>query len=182
MNRVKSHSTAQHSYYYALKNFVKKCMGSKNVERIRRVKSAIYAAKNDWRKKYTTQTEHEQKIYSVLMSVHMLEKALVMNNTKYLDAINYSNLLQNIADLMNLGLSANDFEIAGSIAVIKSALKALSGHEDSKSELDSLIAKYNIPENLFKGGCEKFTKSEILRKTGVNLCVLVILSGDSRIQ
>ena len=148
---------------------MKKLVGAKNVERIRRVKSAINAAKNDWYKtKPTNQTEREQKIYFVLMSVHMLEKALVMNNTKYLDAVNYDNLIQNIADLIDSGVSADSFETAGSAAIIKSALNSLSGHEDSKNKLDSLIAKYNIPENLFKGGCERFTKSEILKYTPQN--------------
>jgi len=98
----------------------------------------------------------------------MLEKALAMNNTKYLDAINYNNLIQNIADLLDSGVSADSFETAGSAAIIKSALKTLSGHEDSRNKLDSLIAKYNIPENLFKGGCERFTKSEILKYTPEN--------------
>ncbi|MBQ7561725.1 MAG: nitroreductase family protein [Synergistaceae bacterium] len=159
-----AHHITSHHYYYALKQFVKKFLGAKNVERVRRVKSAINAAKNDWHKtKHTQQNEREQKIYSVLMSVHMLEKALAMNNTKYLDAINYNNLIQNIADLLDSGVSADSFETAGSIAIIKFALKTLSGHEDSRNKLDSLIAKYNIPENLFKGGCERFTKSEILK-------------------
>ncbi|MBQ7576897.1 MAG: nitroreductase family protein [Synergistaceae bacterium] len=148
---------------------MKKLVGAKNVMRVRRLKSALSAAKDEWNKSAgTLKTGRGEKILSVLMSVHMLEKGLVMGNTKYLNAINYSALIQNIAELIESGISANNFETAGSIAIIKSALNAISGHESEKSELDSLIAKYNIPQNIFKGGCERFAKSEIFKYTPQN--------------
>ena len=137
--------------------------------RVRRLKSAIAAAKDEWYKSAgTLKSEREEKIISVLMSVHMLEKGLVMGNIKYLNLVNYSSLIQNISDLIESGISANKFETAGSIAIIKSALETLSGHENEKKQLASLIAKYNIPQNIFNGGCESFAKSEIFKYTPQN--------------
>ena len=163
------YNCTSHHYYYAFKQFVKKLIGEKNVNRVRRIKSVITAAKAEWYKSGETSSPVcGQKVISLVISAHMLEKGLVMSNAKYLNLVNYSALIQNIAELIESGISANNFETAGSIAIIRSALNAISGHENEKKQLDSLIAKYNIPQNIFKGGCESFAKSEIFKYTPQN--------------
>lgn len=144
-----------------LKQIIKTLLGEKNVSRIRRVKSSINAAKTTWQNFNTnTRNESQQKILSCLMSVHMLEKAMVMNNTKYLNAVNYDNLLENIANIIESGRNPEIFETAGSIAIIKSALNSLPEHEYEKLKLADIIAKYNVHEN-FSGGVKTLSREQI---------------------
>jgi nitroreductase len=136
-----------------IKRVIKSLLGEKNISRIR-------AAISSWKSSGVTYTSDQDKTVSVLMSVHMLEKALVMGNAKYLNAIKYHSLIENISQLIESGASPEEFNIAGSVAIIKSALGTLSGHEDEKKELESLIARHNISER-FRGGIERIEASEI---------------------
>lgn len=136
-----------------IKRVIKSLLGQKNVSRIR-------AAISSWKSSGVTYTSNQDKTVSVLMSVHMLEKALVMGNEKYLNAIKYHNLIENISQLIESGASPEEFNISGSVAIIKNALGTLSGHEAEKKELESLIAKYNISER-FRGGIERIESTEI---------------------
>lgn len=136
-----------------IKRVIKSLLGQRNIRRIK----ALIAA---WNSSELDYTPNQEKIVSVLMSVHMLEKALVMGNERYLNAVKYHAITANISQLIESGSSPEEFNIAGSIAVIKTALKSLSGHEDEKAELESLIRKYNIPER-FRGGIERIPLKEI---------------------
>ena len=136
-----------------IKRIIKTLLGRKNISRIRASVSA-------WKSAGITYTSNQDKTVSVLMSVHMLEKALVMGNAKYLNAVKYHNIIENISQLIESGASPEEFNIAGSIAIIKYALGTLSGHDDEKRELESLIRKYNITDK-FRGGIERIPASEI---------------------
>ena len=136
-----------------IKRIIKTLLGKKNISRIR----ASLAA---WKASGITYSANQDRTVSVLMSVHMLEKALVMSNEKYLNAVKYHNIIANISQLIESGASSEEFNIAGSAAIIKAALSTLSGHEDVKAELESLIRKYNIQER-FRGGIERIPSKEI---------------------
>ena len=136
-----------------IKRVIKFLLGRKNTERIR----ASLAA---WKSSGINYSPNQNKTVSVLMSVHMLEKALVMGSEKYLNTVKYHNIIANISQLIESGASPEEFNIAGSTAIIKAALSTLSGHEDEKAELESLIMKYNIPER-FRGGIERVPSREI---------------------
>ena len=152
-----------------IKQVIKSLLGEKNVYRLNRIRgrlnrirtvNRLKAVRVAWKSSGVTYTSNQDKTVSVLMSVHMLEKALVMENAKYLNAVKYRNLIAEISQLIESGASPKEFNIAGSIAIIKSALSILSGHEDEKRELESLIRKYNITER-FRGGVERIPASEI---------------------
>lgn len=136
-----------------IKRIIKTLLGRKNTERIKASLSA-------WKSSGVNYSANQNKTVSVLMSVHMLEKALVMGKEKYLSAVKYHDIIASISQLIESGASPEEFNIAGSIAIIKSALSTLSGHEDEKAELESLIMKYNIPER-FRGGIERIPSKEI---------------------
>lgn len=144
-----------------IKQLIKSLLGEKNTKKIRRLKTSLKAAKVAWQNfGHTHQTDRDKLIYSCLMSVHMLEKALAIENEKYLDSVKYDSLISDIARLVETGTPPGDFTVAGSVAIIKSALDTLHGHEEDKSQLESLIRKHNIPAN-FKGGIETIQASEI---------------------
>ena len=152
-----------------IKQTIKNLLGEKNVLRINhirtsirrtRIVSRIISARAAWKSSGVTYTLNQNKTVSVLMSVHMLEKALVMGNEKYLNAVKYHSIIENISQLIESGSSPEGFNIAGSIAIIKAALSTLSGHEDEKKELESLIMKYDIHER-FRGGVERIPMTEI---------------------
>lgn len=145
-----------------IKQFIKSLLGERNTNRIRRIKSSIEAAKHTWHTLGGRNTEKNQLTTSLLISVHMLEKALVIGNVKYLDAVTYNNLINETSHLIEMGVPPEDFSIAESVAIMKSTLASLSGHEDAKSQLEALISKHNIPLNL-KGGIEKIPSTEILK-------------------
>ena len=136
-----------------IKRIIKTLLGRKNTARIKASLSA-------WKSSGVTYSENQNKTVSVLMSVHALEKALVMGSEKYLNAVKYHGIIANISELIEAGASPEEFNIAGSVATIKFALSTLSGHEDEKAELESLIRKYNIPER-FRGGIERIPVKEI---------------------
>ena len=145
-----------------IKQFIKSLLGEKNTQRVIRLKSSVEAAKSAWRSFGNTQPEKSSLTTSLLISVHMLEKASVIGNVKYLGAVKYNDLINKISCLIEMGVPPEDFSIAESVAVIKSTLALLSGHEDAKSQLEALISKHNIPLNL-KGGSEKIPSAEILK-------------------
>ncbi len=101
------------------------------------------------------------------MSVHMLEKALAVQNEKYLNLVKYNSIIEKISTLISNGMPVESFEISSSIAIIKSALNSLSGHDKEKTELEKIILKYNIPKN-FKGGYEKFSSPEFFVENNFN--------------
>lgn len=136
-----------------IKRVIKSLLGEKSITRVRSLLSA-------WKSSGVSYSANQDKTVSVLMSVHMLEKALVMGNEKYLNAVKYHDIIANISRLIESGASPEEFNIAGSVAIIKSALSILSGHEDVKAELESLIMKHNIPER-FKGGIERIPSKKI---------------------
>lgn len=136
-----------------IKRVIKSLLGQRNISRIK----ALVAA---WKASGVNYTSKQDKTISVLMSVHMLEKALVVENEKYLNAVNYRSIIANISQLIEAGALPEEFNIAGSVAIIRSALKTLSGHEAEKEELESLVRKYNITER-FRGGVERIPVSEI---------------------
>ena len=150
-----------------VKKLIKALLGKKNAEKVRRLKYSLKAGKAAWNTlKYSQDPEDSQKL-SLLQSVHMLEKAMVVGNTKYLTAVKYDKLIGSISSLLQMGVPAYDFTIAESAAVIMSALGTVSGHEDAKSQLEALVSRHNIPTNL-RGGMEIIPSSEIQSHTKID--------------
>lgn len=147
-----------------IKRVIKTLLGEKNTDRIRRLKISFEAAKTTWHNLGTKKSQEDQLNVSQLISVHMLEKAMATGNTKYLSAVKYDRLIGNMSELMRAGFSPDSFTIASSAAIIRSALATISGHENDKSQLESLISQHNIPMNL-RGGIEVIPSSEILSHT-----------------
>ena len=145
-----------------IKQVIQKLLGEKNTDRIRCLKTSLNAAKNTWYNLRAFQKSTRDSLnLSQLLSVHMLEKAMVIGNTKYLSAVKYPELIDNITRLIDMGVPPDDYTVSESVAVIRSALTALPGHEDAKSQLEALVAKYSIPQN-FRGGMEVIPSAEIL--------------------
>ncbi|MBQ2617073.1 MAG: nitroreductase [Synergistaceae bacterium] len=155
-----------------VKQVIKKLLGEKNTDRIRRLKTSIDAAKSTWHNLSTPQSTRDRLNLSQLMSVHMLEKAMVVGNTKYLSAVKYPALIDSVTRLIDMGVPPDDYTVSESIAVIRSALAALPGHEDAKSQLEALVAKYSIPQN-FRGGMEVIPSTEILSHTNFDFHAFV---------
>ena len=147
-----------------IKQLIKSLLGKKNTERIRRLKASYVAAKTTWHTITFSQSQKDRLNISQLMSVHGIEKAMVIGNTKYLSAVNYDKLIENMTQLIELGVPPEDFTIAESAAIIISALNTISGHDDEKSRLEALISQHNIPTNL-RGGIDIIPSAEILRHT-----------------
>lgn len=145
-----------------VKQLIKKLLGEKNTDRIRRLKTSLDAAKSTWHNLSASQSTRDRLNVTQLISVHMLEKAMVIGNTKYLSAVKYSVLIDNITRLIDMGVSPDDYTVSESIAVIRSALATLPGHEDAKSQLEALVSRYNIPTQNFRGGIEVIPSTEIL--------------------
>ena len=88
----------------------------------------------------------------------MLEKALTINNTKYLSSVNYKQLIEHDKRLIENGIAKKDFAVADSLAIMKSALKFLGGHDEELKTINEI----DYPE-IFKGGIDKFDNSEIIK-------------------
>ena len=147
-----------------IKKLIKSLLGEKNTDTLRRIKYSFSAAKATWQNFNATQSHKDRLNLSLLMSIHSLEKAMVIGSTKSLSAFKYDRLISDMSSLIHMGVSPNDFTIAVSASVIHSALDTLSGHDDEKSWLSSLVSQYNIPMNL-RGGIEVIPSTEILRHT-----------------
>ena len=145
-----------------VKELIKSLLGEKNTARVRRLKSSINAAKSTWHTLSTPQNPRDSLNVRQLISVHMLEKALAVSNMKYLSAVKYPELISNIARLLDMGLPPDDYTVAVSAAIIRSALATLPGHEDEKSQLGALVSRHNIPAQDYRGGAEVVPSAEIL--------------------
>lgn len=156
-----------------VKALIKSLLGEKNTARIRRLKSSLNAAKSTWHTLSTPQNTRDSLNITQLVSVHMLEKALAIGNIKYLSAVNYSQLIANIARLVEMGVPPDDYTIAVSAAIIRSALATLPGHEDEKLQLKSLVSERKIPEQNFRGGSEIVPSAEILSHTNFDFHAFV---------
>ena len=143
-----------------IKKFIKSVIGDKNAKRLRRVQQVFRAARNSWRISGYGQQGTDRMIVSSLLAAHSLEKNMVVNNGKAPDKYNYTSLIENTSRIIQAGISPADFSVCESVAVIKSALNSLTGHESEKSRLEELITKYNIPQN-YRGGIERLSSSEI---------------------
>ncbi|MBQ9573822.1 MAG: hypothetical protein IJR27_00900 [Synergistaceae bacterium] len=115
-----------------IKQFIKSLLGEKNTQRVIRLKSSVEAAKSAWRSFGNTQPEKSSLTTSLLISVHMLEKASVIGNVKYLGAVKYNDLINKISRLIETGVPPEDFSIAESVAVIKSTLRRRFGISGSE--------------------------------------------------
>jgi|GEM_PF-1605652 len=154
-----------------IKKLIKSLLGEKNTNRLRRIKfslrSAIDSAICAWHNFDSADDSDftkDQLNVAQLINIHGLEKAMVIGHEKYLSAVKYDKLIGNISRLLQMGVPPDDFTIAESAAVIRSALNTVSGHEEEKSQLESLISQHNIPMNL-RGGVEVIPSAEILSHT-----------------
>ena len=143
-----------------IRRIIKSVIGNKNAQRLRRVQQVFRSAKSSWKNSGYGQRDIDRMILSSLLSAHSLEKIMVVGNLKALNSQKYSSLIDNVEKIIQSGISPEDFSVCESVAVIKSALNSLSGHESEKARLEELIAKYNIPQN-YRGGIEKLSPSEI---------------------
>ena len=151
-----------------IKRLVKAMLGEKNTDRIRRIKLSLQAAKTSWHTQKFSENPRDSLNLSLLQYVHMLEKAMVVGNAKYLSAVKYDKLIGSISSLLQMGVPADDFTIAESVAVIHSALGTLSGHDDEKSQLEALVSQHNISAHGFRGGMEVIPSAEILSHTNID--------------
>ena len=151
-----------------IKEFIKSVIGEKNTARVRnirqftgRIRQSAGAARAMWSNTGTAFQSHTEKV-SVwcLMQVHMLEKALAVKNTKYLEAVKYPYLLSRLEELLRLGMSPDNFTIKYSAAIIRSALSQVSGHDDDKKALEDFIAWNDVAMD-FRGGIDRIPKDEI---------------------
>lgn len=148
-----------------IRQLIKTLLGEKNTNRLRRIKFSLDSAIYAWHKFNSTNDSDftkDQLNVAQLINIHGLEKAMVIGHAKYLSAVKYDKLIGNMSRLIQMGVPPDDFTIAESAAVMKSALNTVSGHEEDKSRLDSLISQHNIPMNL-RGGIEIIPSAEILR-------------------
>ncbi|MBQ7168840.1 MAG: nitroreductase family protein [Synergistaceae bacterium] len=156
-----------------VKELIKSLLGEKNTARVRRLKSSINAAKSTWHTLSTPQNPRDSLNVRQLISVHMLEKALAVGNMKYLSAVKYPELISNISRLIDMGLPPDDYTVAVSAAIIRSALAAIHGHEDEKSQLEALVSDRKIPAQNFRGGAEVVPSAEILKHTNFDFHAFV---------
>ena len=148
-----------------IKQLIKSVLGAKNIARINRVRQAVYAAKTSWRNTSpAVNNQLDQLEVRLLVSVHMLEKALAVENMNYLNAIKYSQLIDNLNELLRFGMSPENFTIRECASVIKSALSHLSGHDEDKKAIDDFIAWNDVAAD-FRGGVERISSSEIFAGT-----------------
>lgn len=144
-----------------LKELIKSVIGEKNTARVNRLRSTIGAARAMWRNSGSTLYSHTDKTAVwCLMQVHMIEKAFAVGRTDYLETVKYSYLLSRLEELLRLGMSPDNFTIKESVAVMRSALSQVSGHEEDKKALEDFIAWNDIAMD-FKGGMDRIPKSEI---------------------
>ena len=154
-----------------IKKLIKSLLGEKNTNRLHRIKfslaSAIDSARSAWHISDSADDSDftkDQLNVAQLINIHGLEKAMVIGHEKYLSSVKYDKLIGNISRLLQMGVPPDDFTIAESAAVIRSALAAIPGHDSEKSQLESLISQHNIPMSL-RGGVEVIPSAEILRHT-----------------
>ena len=114
------------------------------------------AAYRDYKKDFQAD-ENSRLKFQVLMQVHVLEKAMTISNKKSLSGVNYKDLIQKVQTLIKNGVSEKDFAVADSLAIMKSALEFLGGHDDEINAID----KINYPK-IFKGGIDE-NSSEIIK-------------------
>ena len=94
------------------------------------------------------------------MQVHQIEKAMAVGNTRYIETVKYSYLLSRLEELLRLGMSPDNFTIKDSVAIMRSALSQVSGHEKDKKALEDFIAWNDISWD-FRGGADRIPSSEI---------------------
>ncbi len=139
-----------------IRQLIKTLLGEKNTNRLRRIKFSLDSAICAWHNFNSANdsdfTKNQLNV-AQLINIHGLEKAMVIGHAKYLSAVKYDKLIDNMSRLIQMGVPPDDFTIAESAAVMKSALNTVSGHEEDKSRLASLISQHNIPMNL-RGGIE----------------------------
>ena len=145
-----------------IKKAVKFVLGEANVNRIRRVKQAVNAARATWHNTAgTLQAQPEKESVWCLMQVHQIEKALAVGRTSYVDAVKYTPIIQKLRGLTASGISPEDFTIKECSAVIHEALSQLTGHEEDKAEFGRFVRENDISLD-FRGGIEIIPGSEIL--------------------
>ena len=106
-----------------IKQLIKSVIGEKNTARVNRIRQTIGAARAMWHNTGTAFQGHTDKIAVwCLMKVHQIEKALAVGRTKYLETVKYHYILGRLEELLQLGMSPDNFTIKASAAVIRSAL------------------------------------------------------------
>ena len=156
-----------------IKKVIKSVLGKGNVKRINRVRQTLSYARQMWRNSSDMAQNYPDRIaLSCLMQIHGFEKALAVNNTRTLEAVNYSRLIERLQELLNLGMSPDNFVIRETAAVLKSVLDGLNGHEDDKKALDDFIAWNDIAMD-FRGGVERITREEIFSHTNFDFGAFV---------
>ncbi len=151
-----------------IKQLIKSAIGEKNTARVRRIRQlygrirqSIGAARAMWRNTGSTfQSYTENVSVWCLMQVHQIEKALAVGNTRYLETVKYPYLLSRLEELLRLGISPDNFTIKDSVAIIRSALQQISGHDEDRQALENFIAWNDIALD-FRGGVDRIPISEI---------------------
>ena len=151
-----------------IKQLIKTVLGEKNIARVKlirdtagRIGRSARAARDMWRTTSADFLSHTEKVsVQCLMHIHQIEKAMAVGNTRYLETVKYPNILSKLEELLQLGMSPDNFTIKASAAVLRSALNQISGHEEDKKALEDFIAWHDIAMD-FRGGVEKIPSSEI---------------------
>ncbi len=148
-----------------LKQLVKSILGRKYTALIRRVKWTLIYAKKAWRDfSWSDEKKREKDAVLLFRQTCRIERAMAANDERWLNAVKYSELSEILLQLLESGARPDNFNISHSAAILKTALSTLQNHDDEKSKLESIITKYNVPQNI-KAGSEIFPVSEILRHT-----------------
>ena len=144
-----------------IKQLVKSVIGEKNTARLNRIRRTIGAARAMWLNSGTEiQSYTDKTSVWCLMQVHQIEKALAVGKTKYLEFVKYPYILDRLEELLRLGVSPDSFTVKESVAVMRSALAQVSGHDEDRKALEDFIAWNDVALD-FKGGADRIPKAEI---------------------
>ena len=144
-----------------IKQAIKSVLGEKNVARIQRVRQAIGAARAMWHNTgRAAMSQSDRTATLCLMQVHQIEKAMVVGKTSYTDTVKYSQLIDKLSELIDGGMSPQDFTVRECAAVIHSALGQVAGHDEDKAVFAAFLEQYGVPLD-FRGGVERIPRAEI---------------------
>ncbi len=155
-----------------VKELIKSVIGEKNIARLNRVRYALWAARSMWHISGKVQSHTEKVSVWCLMQVHQIEKALAVGNTRYIETVKYPYLLGKLEELLRLGMSPDNFTIKDSVAVMRSALSQISGHDEDRKALEDFIVWNDIAMD-FRGGADRIPSSEILAHTSFDFGAFV---------
>ncbi|MBQ7544511.1 MAG: nitroreductase family protein [Synergistaceae bacterium] len=144
-----------------IKQAIKSVLGEKNIARIQRVRQAIGAARAMWHNTgRAAMSQSDRTATLCLMQVHQMEKAMVVGKTSYIDTVKYSQLIDRLSELIDGGMSPQDFTVRECAAVIHSALGQVVGHDEDKAVFAAFLEQCGIPLD-FRGGVERIPRAEI---------------------